>query len=208
MAALESFVEQMCQKYPQATLQDFYKSNFQDYFGPSHIMASREQVIAYLNREVQKMKLERAPAVVVSPAEAGTAGAGAGKSSAAEKNYYDPCGWRHNYYQVSLDVIADGIMSVEEFADAFIAGGGQEPDVTPEWLDEWNEIKRVVKKKAPGVKGFSKDASRISSLIKEGKYVVHHSDAYNQAYKPHYRIIRRDIFEAVVLPKIKKHTGR
>jgi hypothetical protein len=126
----------------------------------------------------------------------------------AAKSYYDPCGWRHNYYQVSLDVIADGIMSVEEFADAFIAGGGQEPDVTPEWLDEWNEIKRVVKKKAPGVKGFSKDASRISSLIKEGKYVVHHSDAYNQAYKPHYRIMRRDIFEAVVLPKIKKHTGR
>ena len=110
-------------------------------------------------------------------------------------HYYTPCGWRHNYYQVSLDVIADGIMSVEEFADAFIAGGGQEPDVTQEWLDEWNEIKRVVKKKAPGIKGFSRDASRISSLIGEGKYVVHHSEAYNQAYKPHYRIMRRDIFE-------------
>jgi hypothetical protein len=209
VAALESFVEQMYRKYPQATLQDFYKSNFQDYFGPSHIMASREQVIAYLNREVKKMMLERAPAVVVSPA-AGTNAHGAEQLQPAHaaKSYYDPCGWRHNYYQVSLDVIADGIMSVEEFADAFIAGGGQEPDVTSEWLDEWNEIKRVVKKKAPGVKGFSKDASRISSLIKEGKYVVHHSDAYNQAYKPHYRIMRRDIFEAVVLPKIKKHTGR
>jgi hypothetical protein len=209
VAALESFVEQMYRKYPQATLQDFYKSNFQDYFGPSHIMASREQVIAYLNREVKKMMLERAPAVVVSPV-AGTNAHGAEQLQLAHaaKSYYDPCGWRHNYYQVSLDVIADGIMSVEEFADAFIAGGGQEPDVTPEWLDEWNEIKRVVKKKAPGVKGFSKDASRISSLIKEGKYVVHHSDAYNQAYKPHYRIIRRDIFEAFVLPKIKKHAGR
>ena len=109
---------------------------------------------------------------------------------------------------MSLDVVADGIMSVEEFADAFIAGGGQEPEVTQEWLDEWNLIKRVVKKKVPGMKGFAKDASKISSLIKEGKYVVHHSDAYNQAYKPHYRIIRRDIFEAVVLPEIKKHAGR
>lgn len=209
VAALESFVEQMYRKYPRATLQDFYKSNFQDYFGPSHIMASREQVIAYLNREVKKMMLERAPAVVVSPV-AGTNAHGAEQLQLAHaaKSYYDPCGWRHNYYQVSLDVIADGIMSVEEFADAFIAGGGQEPDVTPEWLDEWNEIKRVVKKKAPGVKGFSKDASRISSLIKEGKYVVHHSDAYNQAYKPHYRIMRRDIFEAVVLPAIKKYSGR
>jgi hypothetical protein len=94
-------------------------------------------------------------------------------------------------------------MSVEEFADAFIAGGGQEPEVTQEWLDEWNVIKKVVKKKAPGMKGFAKDAAKISSLIKDGKYVVHHSTAYNQAYKPHYRIMRRDIFEASILPLIK-----
>ena len=163
------------------------------------------------------MKLERAPAVVVSPAAAGgqTAASVSGSAGVPEmqlsggaESYYDPCGWRHNYWQVSLDVVADGIMSVEEFADAFIAGGGQEPEVTQEWLDEWNVIKRVVRKKAPGMKGFSRDAAKISSLIKEGKYVVHHSDVYNQAYKPHYRIIRRDIFEAVVLPKIKKYTGR
>ena len=188
--ALEAFVKQMVEKYPEATLQDIYKSNFQDYYGPSHIMAARENVIAYINRELQQMRRERLD--VQAPVS----------MEGVKKSWYDPCGWRHNYYQVSLDVIADGIMSADEFADAFMAGGGKVPDVTQEWLDEWIEIKRVAKKAAPGMKGFAKDAAKISALIKDGKYVVHHSGVYNQVYKPHYRIIRKDIFEAVVLPKI------
>ena len=188
--ALEAFVKQMVEKYPEATLQDIYKSNFQDYYGPSHIMAARENVIAYINRELQQMRRERLD--VQAPVS----------MEGVKKSWYDPCGWRHNYYQVSLDVIADGIMSADEFADAFMAGGGKVPDVTQEWLDEWNEIKRVAKKAAPGMKEFAKDAAKISALIKDGKYVVHHSEVYNQVYKPHYRIIRKDIFEAVVLPKI------
>ena len=188
--ALEAFVRDMCEKYPQATLQDIYKSNFQDYFGPSHIMAAREHVIGYINRELQQMRKERLE--VQAPVS----------MESVEKSWYDPCGWRHNYYQVSLDVVADGIMSADEFADAFMAGGGKVPDVTQEWLDEWNEIKRVAKKAVPGMKGFAKDDAKISALIKDGKYVVHHSEVYNQTYKPHYRIIRKDIFEAVILPKI------
>ena len=188
--ALEAFVRDMCEKYPQATLQDIYKSNFQDYFGPSHIMAAREHVIGYINRELQQMRKERLE--VQAPVS----------MESVEKSWYDPCGWRHNYYQVSLDVVADGIMSADEFADAFMAGGGKVPDVTQEWLDEWNEIKRVAKKAVPWMKGFAKDDAKISALIKDGKYVVHHSEVYNQTYKPHYRIIRKDIFEAVILPKI------
>ncbi len=34
------------------------------------------------------------------------------------------------------------------------------------------------------------------------KYVVSHSDAFKAAYNPHYRIIKRDIFEQEILPLI------
>ena len=34
------------------------------------------------------------------------------------------------------------------------------------------------------------------------KYVVSHSDAFKTAYHPHYRIVRRDIFEQEILPLI------
>jgi len=38
--------------------------------------------------------------------------------------------------------------------------------------------------------------------LSEGKYVVHHSRKFNQHYHPHYRIIRRDLFEEKILPKL------
>ncbi|MBR4773929.1 MAG: hypothetical protein IK010_05810 [Bacteroidales bacterium] len=34
--------------------------------------------------------------------------------------------------------------------------------------------------------------------------VKHHSPAFNEAYHPHYRIVRRDIFEKEILPLINR----
>ena len=180
--ALEASVAGFLKKYPQATLQDVYKNNFQDYFGPAHIMAKREGVVRYLQQELEEMKQE---------------------GYLSGRGYYDPCGWRNNYYQVSLAVVADGLMTLDEFADAFIAGGGAVPEVTDEWMQEWKLIKKAVKKAAPTIVGYGKDAAAIDSLIKDGKYVVHHSNRYVETYKPHYRIMRRDIFNALVYPRIK-----
>ena len=180
--ALEASVAGFLKKYPQATLQDVYKNNFQDYFGPAHIMAKREGVVRYLQQELEEMMQE---------------------GYLSGRGYYDPCGWRNNYYQVSLAVVADGIMTLDEFADAFIAGGGAVPEVTDEWMQEWKLIKKAVKKAAPTIVGYGKDAAAIDSLIKDGKYVVHHSNRYVETYKPHYRIMRRDIFNALVYPRIK-----
>ena len=84
-----------------------------------------------------------------------------------------------------------------------MAGGGAEPEVTQEWLQEWEQLKKVVKKVAPGMENFRQDDKKITQLIKDGKYVVHHSPKFDEAYKPHYRIIKREIFEAAVLTKIR-----
>lgn len=174
---MEQFVKDYLQRYPHATLQDIYKSNFQDYFGPSHIMASRERVIAYIETEMNS----------------GEVGSG---------DYYTPCGWRNNYYQVNLSVIKDGLISIEEFADAFISGGGKEPQLTDEWLKEWDSLKRVVKEIAPTLANYDVDVEKIDTLLKGGKYVVHHSILYENHYKPHYRIIKKEIFESLILPKM------
>ena len=196
-AALEEAVEAFLERYPQATLQDVYKNSFQDWFGPAHIMASRENVEGYLKKELEQMEQERTVA----------GGTGAG-DDLRERKYYTPCGWRNNYYQMNLAVIMDGLLTVEEFADAFMAGGGSAPEVTDEWFEEWKMIKKAVKKVSPKIAGFKKDDAGITALIKDGKYVVHHSRQYEDAYKPHYRIIRRDIFEACILPRIKKADGK
>lgn len=208
--ALESSVRNFLERYPKATLQDVYKNNFQDVYGPAHIMADRKGVISYLQRELKKMAIENDGPVAVKPlskADSPEGGLSAGQQIQDRKKdaayYFNPCGWRNNYYQVSLEMISDGLVSVEEFADAFMAGGGAEPEVTQEWLLEWKLIKKAVKDMAPKIEGYRRDDAKITALIKEGKYVVHHSTQYGDAYKPHYRIIRRDIFEAVLLPLIK-----
>ena len=185
-AAMKGSVKGLLEKYPQATLQDIYKNNFQDYFGPAHIMASREKVIGYIKWELAQMEKEGAS----QP----------GKKSPDE--YLTPCGWRNNYYQVSLEVIRDGLLTIEEFADAFMAGGGAEPKVTDQWLQEWEMLKQAVKEVAPDMEGFAQDDAAITALIKQGKYVVHHSRKFEQAYKPHYRIIKGEILQEKIFPKL------
>ena len=198
--AMEKAIKAFLERYPQATLQDVYKNSFQDWFGPAHIMASREGVVKYLASELKQMEQEQ-----IGADDAGSAVAEGSYNKLSGGKYYTPCGWRNNYYQVSLDVVRDGLLTVDEFADAFICGGGAVPEVTDEWMQEWELMKKIVRRIAPEMEGFSADADKITALIKEGKYVVHHSNRYGEAYKPHYRIIRRDIFEACILPRIKKY---
>lgn len=41
--------------------------------------------------------------------------------------------------------------------------------------------------------------------VPDPKYVVSHSKAFKEAYDPHYRLVRRDIFENEILPLIKNN---
>lgn len=54
-----------------------------------------------------------------------------------------------------------------------------------------------------GLPGYDTDKAAIDSLLSTGDYAFHHSDAFTNAYDPHYRIIRRDLFEAELLPYLK-----
>ena len=49
------------------------------------------------------------------------------------------------------------------------------------------------------------DRQEINRLLNENKFVMHHSQQFNQHYAPHYRIIERSIFEQEILPLINKN---
>ena len=93
-------------------------------------------------------------------------------STSFEEDDYQPCGWQGNFYQVNLKVIADGRVPMDVCGEAFMAS-------------------------ANGI-----DTTLLAHLLKEGKYVVHHSRKFNEHYHPHYRIIRRDLFEEKILPRV------
>jgi hypothetical protein len=175
----EAFVRGYFEKYPEATLQDIYKGSFQDVFGPAHILTDRQAVIRYIESELKA-------------------------STSFEEDDYQPCGWQGNFYQVNLKVIADGRVPMDVFVDAFMASAnGIDTTLTPAFVKDWQELQQAVRTVRPQLEGYREDSTLLAHLLKEGKYVVHHSRKFNEHYHPHYRIIRRDLFEEKILPKLK-----
>lgn len=174
----ENFVRDYLQRYPKATLLDIYKGSFQDVFGPAHLLTNREAVVRYIRHEMETAeKFEEAD--------------------------YIPCGWQGNFLQVNLKVIADGRVPMETFVDAFMASAnGIDTTLTQTFIADWTQIQQAVRKVAPQLKGFAEDSTFLSQLLEEGNYVVHHSQPFNTYYHPHYRIIRRDLFEEKILPHL------
>ena len=165
--------------YPEATLQDIYKGCFQDRFGPAHILTNRDAAKNYILREVST----------------------ADSFGCAD---YEPCGQRGDYYRVNLRLVADGIISADELTDALMQSAqGVDSAMISGWHREWCEIQNVVRNMPQCPKSFSRDSTDIAQLHNSGKYVMHHSKAFNEHYKPHYRIIRRDVFHTQLLPKLK-----
>ena len=61
-------------------------------------------------------------------------------------------------------------------------------------------MKRILLINTGGTIGMVRSAEGLPTP--NHKYVVSHSDAFKTAYHPHYRIVRRDIFEQEILPLI------
>ena len=110
-----------------------------------------------------------------------------------ESEYAEPCGWRSNFVRINLKAVAEGRITAEELADAFIASVVEvtEADLTA-WRSEWAEIEHIVAELYPTLDGYKEDSDAISALLLEGKYVMHHSQQYNKHYAPHYRIVSRN----------------
>ncbi len=119
-------------------------------------------------------------------------------------DYYEPCGWRGKYYRVNLSVIKAGLVSIDDYVDAFMESANTiEPTLTQEWVDEWQMTQQIVKEIAPKMEYFTADSTMIADLLRNGKYVVHHSKQFNANYHPHYRIIKKEVFNRNILPKLK-----
>lgn len=175
----EEFIRTYLERYPEATLQDIYKGSFQDVFGPAHLLTNRQAVINYIRHEMET-------------------------ADSLEDEDYVPCGWQGNFLQVNLKVIADGRVPMDVFVDAFMASAnGIDTTLTQVWLNEWELLQKTVRKVSPDLQGFEADSALLADLLKQGKYVVHHSRKFNAHYHPHYRIIRRDLFEEKILPRLK-----
>lgn len=177
--SIQKSVERQLSDFPKSTLQDLYKSFFQDRFGPGHIVSDTSAAGNYLRYELNN-------------------------SDVFHKKYYEPTGYENNYYRVNLSVLKENKISYQKFFDAFLRSvENVSLDDISEWKSEWFEIESVIISMNLDLENFDADLEMIHSILEQGKYAVHHSEIYNSEYHPHYRIIEKKIFEEEILPLIE-----
>ena len=181
---IKGFVNRQLEIYPKSRLLDIYKSSFQDYMGAEHLILDRQRVKAYLDEELQTTSLDD-----LMPW------------------YYEPCGIDNLYFRVSIRAIKENLVSEEMLLDAFIRSTNSDKRPTVEsWRNRWHMIIGTIDQMNLNLPNYQQDREFIDSVLSVGRYAISHSQDYREAYRPHYRIVEKSIFENEIKPMIESKT--
>lgn len=175
---IQDFVNQQLETYPMSRLLDIYKSCFQDYMGAEHLVSDKQRVKSYLDEELQSTSIDD-----LMPW------------------YYEPCGIDGQYVRVSIRAVKEKKVTEDLMLDAFIrsANSDKRPSVES-WRDRWHMIIGTIDQMQLTIPRYQEDREFIDSILTIGKYAISHSPEYRETYRPHYRIIGRNIFEREIMP--------
>ena len=176
---VKAAIERQLRDYPESRVQDIYKSFCQDNLGPGHLIPDPESARRYLDSELRAYREDLDSGLYAAPSLR-----------------YFPAGDKGNYIRVDLSVVLDGLVSEEAFLDAFVRSANEGERLSEEeWVARWKGIEKVIRKSFMNIPDAGSDLKAISGYLSEGQLILHHSDAFSEAYHPHYRIIAKDIFE-------------
>ena len=176
--ALRAAVRAHHAAHPAMRLQDYYKTFFQDRFGPSHLIEDTLSVIGWLDRELA------------------TADTGA--------LLFEPTGLGGRYVRVFCRAVDDGLVGARELAMAFVSSANSVTPLEGRWRDEWSAIEEALRDEGLLPEGYADDSASLARMLAEhGDHAVSHSQAYRDAYAPHYRIVSRAIFDSLFLPRFQ-----
>lgn len=167
--------------YPASTVQDVYKTFYQDRFGSEHMIRDTAAVRRYLSYELEVAATDSIP-----------------------NPYYEPTGAEGRFVRVFLRGVNEGLITEEELLDAFLRSA--KPTAQPEqtWAEQWAQILSSLDKNQ--LEQLDPDSVLPElQIAAETERAVHHSNSYRQAYHPHYRIVEKSIFERELRPRLDAH---
>ena len=173
-----SILKEQIKNHPYQTLQDIYKSCYQDEYGPGHIIADESSSLNYLFTETNSIEKNYKPPVL-----------------------FEKTGLEGNYIRVDLNLIKNGnVPFFVLFKSLLISAeiGSQKTD--DDWADIWSSIVEEIKNSDIVLDNFEEDVNRLYNISISDDKVVHHSELYENTYHPHYRIIEKNIFEKYIKP--------
>ena len=165
-------IREMCQsihnQYPLATLQDVYKTCYQDFFGAEHLMSDTAAARYYINLELEQCK----------------------NTDLSLMPKHEPTGFRHRFVRVNFSNIVDGELTEEQLVKMFINAAGKNNAFSDDWTSEWRKIEKIAIETVPEWKNPKLQSELMEAA--EGHHAVRHSEAFRNNYNPHYRIVRQD----------------
>ena len=177
-----TILREQIENHPNQTLQDVYKSCYQDEYGPGHLISNESSAINSLFQEINSIEKDYNPPTLI-----------------------EKTGIYGNYLRVDLTLVRDGIVPFFVLFRALTisaAIGGQKSDKN--WDKIWNEIAQAIIDSDLRFENFEEDLKRLEIISKSDDKVVHHSEMYENTYHPHYRIIEKNVFNDVIKPYINK----
>ena len=176
-----SILLEQIRNHPNQTLQDVYKSCYQDEYGPGHLIADESSAINSLLQEINTMEKDYTPITL-----------------------FEQTGLYGNYLRVDLTLVRDGIVPFFVLFRALTISatiGGQKTDEN--WSEIWTGIVEEIKKAELKFENFEEDLENLDKISKSEDKVIHHSEMYENIYHPHYRIIEKNAFEKFIKPFVK-----
>ena len=176
-----SILLEQIRNHPNQTLQDVYKSCYQDEYGPGHLIANESSAINSLLQEINTMEKDYTPITL-----------------------FEQTGLYGNYLRVDLTLVRDGIVPFFVLFRALTISatiGGQKTDEN--WSEIWTGIVEEIKKAELKFENFEEDLENLDKISKSEDKVIHHSEMYENIYHPHYRIIEKNAFEKFIKPFVK-----
>lgn len=165
------------QRYPLMETSDTLKLVFQSVFGPRHFSSvpTLEDIITGIEEEMQLQETDDA------------------RTSVCENLGGD-------FVRVSLRSLSLGLWTITEMAQAFFASFALSPPMDKATLKIWNDrVNLFLTMDGEGLisRPDSEIDAAIEDLSRHGVRPTHHSEAYRQAYHPHYRVIHRQFIEKI-----------
>ena len=163
--AIRSMCEEIAQRYPHATLQDVYKTCFQDFFGAEHLLSDTAAAHRYLLYEIEATRAQDLNAMPI----------------------YEPTGFRHRFTRVNLSLVHSGEMTEEELFALFMEAAGTNNAFSDNWAEEWAKVEAIALEVHPTWTDTTLQA--VLQFAASTASPVRHSETFRQTYNPHYRII-------------------
>ncbi len=158
--------------HPKAKLRDYYKLFYQAIYGPGHLLNNLSEAKRYLKHELSNLKENDDPDF---------------QDLSLSKDL--------DFVRVNLNFVKRNDVAFDSLFEVLIESASAAIEFDKLSFKKYlNVFWKVTSLIFPDLNEFNEQAFELKRILNQGDYVLHHSETYREAYKPHYRVVSKQIW--------------